>query len=296
MLDAAARISTVRDMLRYAVKIFDGAGLCYGHGTHHARDEAAYLILHALRLPPDRLNPFLDRTLSEKEKQTIFKLLRQRTHKKIPAAYLTREAWLGDFRFYVDKRAIVPRSFIAELLREKLAPWIKRPQQIKTALDLCTGSGCLAILLAHAFPQAAIDASDVSAEALRVARRNINAYHLKNRIRLIKSDLFETLRGQRYDLMVANPPYVNARSMRALPEEYRHEPRVALAGGKDGLHLVRRIIRAAAEYLNTNGLLLVEIGHNRKALESAFPKLEFTWPTISAGDEFVFLLKYDQLT
>ena len=295
MPDDAARIFTVRDMLRYAVKGFDEAGLYYGHGTHNARDEAGYLILHALRLPLNKLQLNLVRRLDEKEKQVILALLQQRIKKRIPAAYLTKEAWLGDFRFYVDQRAIVPRSFIAELLREKLFPWITHPRKIKTALDLGTGSGCLAILMAHAFPNAEIDASDISSAALQVARRNVGDYQLKSKIHLVKSDLFGALRGRRYDLILANPPYVNAQSMRALPKEYRHEPRIALAGGREGLHLVRRILQTASRHLNPNGLLIVEIGHNRKALERAFSKLEFTWLDTSAGDEYVFLLRREQL-
>ena len=293
--DAAARIFTVRDMLRYAVKGFDKAGLYYGHGTHHARDEAAYLILHALRQPPGELQPNLSRRLDEKEKKVILVFLQQRIEKRVPAAYLTREAWLGDYRFYVDERVIVPRSFIAELLREKLRPWIARPHKIGAALDLCTGSGCLAVLMAHTFPNAEIDASDVSSAALQVARRNIADYKLSNRVHPVKSDLFKALRGRRYDLILANPPYVNTRSMRTLPKEYRHEPRIALAGGYDGLDLVRRILQTASRHLNPNGLLIVEIGHNRKALELAFPKLEFTWLNTSAGDEYVFLLRQKQL-
>ncbi|MGH8742703.1 MAG: 50S ribosomal protein L3 N(5)-glutamine methyltransferase [Burkholderiales bacterium] len=293
--DAAARIITVRDMLRYAVKSFDKAGLYYGHGTHHARDEAAYLILHALRQPPGELQPNLSRRLDEKEKKVISVYLQQRIKKRVPAAYLTREAWLGDYRFYVDERVIVPRSFIAELLREKLHPWITHPHKIGAALDLCTGSGCLAVLMARIFPNAEIDASDVSSAVLQVARRNIADYKLSNRVHPVKSDLFNALRGRRYDLILANPPYVNTRSMRTLPKEYRHEPRIALAGGYDGLDLVRRILQAASRHLNPNGLLIVEIGHNRKALEHAFPKMELTWLNTSAGDEYVFLLRRKQL-
>jgi ribosomal protein L3 glutamine methyltransferase len=189
----------------------------------------------------------------------------------------------------------VPRSFIAELLREKLSPWVIDPDKVSSALDLCTGSGCLAILMAHVFPSAKIDASDLSSGALQVARRNVGDYKLKNRIRLVKSDLFAALRGRRYDLIVANPPYVNSQSMRMLPREFWSEPRLALAGGEDGLKLVRRILRVAVTHLNKGGLVIVEIGHNRKALEEAFPKLEFCWLETSAGDEYVFLLRREQL-
>ena len=291
-----ARLRTTRDLLRFAVNQFKQAGLSFGHGTHNARDEAAYLILHTLQLPFDQLEPFLDTPLNRKQITAVLNILRQRVTKKIPASYLTHEAWLGDLRFYVDQRVIVPRSFIAELLRTRLKPWIKDASTLTAALDLCTGSGCLAILMAHVFPNAVIDACDISRSALTVARRNISDYGLENRIKLIRSDLFKAIRGRRYDLIVANPPYVKAQAMRILPEEYRHEPQLALNGGKDGLDYVRRILQSAAGYLHKTGLLVVEIGHNRKTLERAFPKTEFIWPETSAGDEYVFLLKHHQLS
>ncbi len=291
-----ARLRTVHDLLRFAANRFNQAGLSFGHGTHNARDEAAYLILHTLQLPLDQLEPFLDVPLTRKQITAVLKVLRQRVEKKIPAAYLTHEAWLGDLRFYIDQRAIVPRSFIAELLRARLRPWIKEANAITAALDLCTGSGCLAILMAQVFPNAAIDAIDISREALAVARRNVADYGLENRINLIQSDLFKALRGRRYDLIVANPPYVSAQAMRTLPAEFRHEPQLALDGGKDGLAYVRPILQSAARHLRKNGLLVVEIGHNRKTLERVFPKTEFTWPDTSAGDEHIFLLKHHQLS
>ena len=290
-----AGLRTVRDLLRFALNQFNQAGLSFGHGTHNSRDEAAYLILHTLQLPLDQLELFLDTPLTRKQITAVLDILRQRVTKKIPAAYLTHEAWLGNLRFYVDQRVIVPRSFIAELLRTRLKPWIKDADSITAALDLCTGSGCLAILMAHVFPNAVIDACDISRSALAVARRNVSDYGLEDRIKLIRSDLFKALRGHRYDLIVANPPYVNARAMRTLPAEYRHEPQLALDGGNDGLAYVRPILHSAAGYLHKTGLLVVEIGHNRNTLERAFPKTEFTWPDTSAGDEYVFLLKHHQL-
>jgi ribosomal protein L3 glutamine methyltransferase len=291
-----ARLRTARDLLRFAVNQFKQAGLSFGHGTHNARDEAAYLILHTLRLPLYQLEPVLDTPLTHKQITAVLNILRKRVTKKIPAAYLTHEAWLGDLRFYVDQRVIVPRSFIAELLRTRLKPWIKDVNSITAALDLCTGSGCLAILMAHVFPNAVIDACDVSRSALTVAKRNISDYGLENRIKLIRSDLFKAMRGRRYDLIVANPPYVKAQAMRTLPKEYRHEPQLALDGGKDGLDYVRRILQSATGYLHKTGLLVVEIGHNRETLERAFPKTEFIWPETSAGDEYVFLIKHHQLS
>ncbi len=238
----------------------------------------------------------MDIPLTRKQITAVLHIIRQRAIKKIPAAYLTHEAWMGDLRLYVDQRVIVPRSFITELLRSKLKPWIKDPDAITKVLDLCTGSGCLAILMAQVFPNAVIDASDISRGALAVARRNVSDYGLEDRVNLIRSDLFGELRGHRYDLIVANPPYVNAQAMRTLPAEYRHEPRLALAGGNDGLEYVRSILYSAAKHLRKTGVLVVEIGHNRKILERAFPKTEFIWLDTSAGDEYVFLLQHHQLS
>jgi ribosomal protein L3 glutamine methyltransferase len=285
---------TLRDWLRDAVTRFNEAGLSFGHGTTNARDEAAYLILHTLKLPLDRLDPFLDKTLSAEETDAVGRVLRQRIEQRVPAAYLTREAWLGDHRFYVDERVIVPRSYIAELLREELSPWVKDPESVATALDLCTGSGCLAILLAQAFPSTRVDATELSADALEVAGKNVSAYGLEKRIRLVQGDLFAGLPGP-YQIIVSNPPYVNADSMATLPPEYRAEPQLALAGGKDGLDIVRRILTAAGALLDQDGLLVVEIGHNRESLERAFPRLPFTWLETSGGDGLVFLLTGSQL-
>ena len=293
---STARLRTVRDVVRFAVNRFNREGLSFGHGTHNARDEAAYLVLHALRLPVDRLEPILDRSLTRKQLAAALRVLRQRVERKIPAAYITHEAWLGEFRFYVDQRVIVPRSFIAELLRTKLKPWVRSARAVTTALDLCTGSGCLAILMAHVFPNAAIDACDISRAALVVARRNVSDYGLGDRINLVRSNLFESLRKRRYHLIVANPPYVNAQAMRTLPTEYHYEPRFALDGGKDGLDYVRPILQSEAEHLRETGLLVMEIGHNRAILERAFPKLAFTWVNTSAGNSSVFLLDRNELS
>ena len=293
--EAKAQLQTLRDLLRFAVSRFNDAGLFFGHGSASAYDEAVYLILHTLHLPLDQLDPFLDARLTTAEREQVLSMIERRTVEKIPAAYLTKEAWLGDFHFYVDERVIIPRSFIAELLRDQLAPWIEEPDDIHSALDLCTGSACLAILLAHAFPNAAIDAADISTEALQVAQKNVRDYNLEDRINVIQSDLFAGLTGQCYDLVISNPPYVSATSMAALPEEYRHEPRNALASGEDGLEATRAILGNAAKHLTDQGLLVVEIGHNRKTLEHAFPHTPFTWLETSAGDEFVFLLKRNQL-
>lgn len=286
---------TLRDFLRYAVSRFNAAGLHFGHGSDNAWDEAAYLILHTLHLPLDRLEPFLDARLLEGERDALIEIIRRRAEERLPAAYLTHEAWLGDYRFHVDERVIVPRSFIAELLREQLAPWIQDPWAVRNVLDLCTGSGCLAILAAEAFPEAGVDAVDLSPDALAVARRNVDDYGLQQRIRLIESDAFAALEGCRYDLIISNPPYVNAESVAALPAEYLHEPEMALGSGEDGLDFTRVILREAKRHLAPGGLLVVEIGHNRDALEDAFPALPFTWLETSAGDEYVFMLRAEEL-
>ncbi len=293
--EAKTQLSTVRDLLRFAVSRFNEAKLYFGHGTHNAYDEAAYLILHSLHLPLDTLEPFLDARLTSGELETVLHILERRVKERIPSAYLTHEAWLGDFRFYVDERVIVPRSFIAELLRDQLSPWVEDPETVTSALDLCTGSGCLAILMAHAFPNADIDAADISPDALEVARRNVTDYGLEEHIRLVQSDLFSNLGEQRYDVIISNPPYVNAQSVEALPPEYRHEPELALGSGEDGLDATRVILREAPRHLNPGGILVVEIGHNRAAVETAFPDLSFNWLETSAGDEYVFLLEREQL-
>jgi len=291
MFDAAAReFSTPRDWLRFAVSRFNEAGLAYGHGSVNAYDEAAYLILHTLRLPLDQLEPFLDAHLLPEETARLAKILRRRVEQRIHAAYLTGEAWLQGYRFRVDERVIVPRSFLAPMILAQFEPWLDAPEQITTALDLCTGSGCLAILTALAFPAAKVDAVDLSPDALAVAHDNVGDYGLNDRVRLLQSDLFSQLNSQKYDLIVANPPYVNAESMAILPPEYRHEPGMALGSGDDGLAATRIILREAPKHLNPGGLLAVEIGHNREALEIAFPDIEFTWPVLEGGEDTLFLV------
>ena len=297
MTDRAAitELCTVRDFIRYAVSRFSAAGLAFGHGSVDAWDEAVYLTLHTLSLPLDRLEPFLDARLLPGEREALLEIYRRRIQDRLPAAYLTHEAWLGEHRFYVDERVIVPRSFIAELLHEGLAPWIDDPHAVSSALDMCTGSGCLAILAALAFPEARVDAADLSSEALEVATRNVSDYRLNDRIELVRSDAFAALGGRRYDVIISNPPYVDAESVAALPPEYLHEPVMALGSGNDGLDFTRTLLRDARRHLNPGGLLIVEIGHNRAALEAAFPQLPFIWLDTAAGDEYVFLLHAEDL-
>ena len=293
--DCANELHTVRDWLRFTVSAFNEAKLSFGHGSANAYDEAAYLILHTLHLPLDTLDPFLDARLIADEKKVLLELLKQRIDERIPVAYLTHEAWLGEFSFYVDERVIVPRSFIAELIREQFTPWIDETKTVTHVLDLCTGSSCLAILATHAFPDAIVDAVDISPAALEVAQRNVSDYGLEDRINLIKSDIFSNLAGKQYDVIISNPPYVDALSMTALPPEYRHEPQLALGSGADGLDATRKILKHAANHLNKNGLLVVEIGHNRLTLETAYPNLPFTWLEVAAGNEFVFMLRREDL-
>ncbi len=292
---AQLELRTVRDMLRFAVSRFTAAGLFFGHGSDNAWDEAVYLVLHALHLPRDVLQPYVDARLTSNERAAVLAVIKRRIDERLPAAYLTREAWLGDDRFYVDERVIVPRSHIAELLREQLGPWVEDPWAISSVLDLCTGSGCLAILAAQAFPEARVDAVDLSPDALTVARRNVDDYALAARVSLIESNAFAGLAGNVYDLIISNPPYVNAAAMAALPDEYRREPSLALASGDDGLDFTRIIMAEAAAHLKPDGLLVVEIGNNREALEAAFPEMPFTWLDTSAGDENVFLLRREDL-
>jgi ribosomal protein L3 glutamine methyltransferase len=288
--------STPRDLLRYAVTRFNTGKLFFGHGSSNAFDEAAYLILHTLKLPLDKLDPFLDARLLPHEVGAVLKVIERRATERLPAAYITNEAWLGGYRFYVDQRVIVPRSFIAELIPEQFSPWIGNPESVTHILELCTGSGCLPIMLADAFPNAQIDAVDISADALAVARRNVEDYKLQDRIALIESDLYAEVPKKKYDVIVANPPYVNAGSMDKLPEEYRREPQIALAGGADGMDLVRKIVAGAAQRLTGKGILMLEVGNERAHAEAAFPELELTWLSTSAGDDMVFLLTADQLS
>ena len=277
--------ASLRDLVAGVERKLRAARLHYGHGTENARDEAAYLVLRGLRLA---FETPADTALTPSQVARVERLAERRVRERIPVAYLLREAWLDDCPFYVDERVIIPRSHIAELLAAKLQPWLRSaPRRV---LDLCTGSGCLAILAARAFPRAEVDAADLSRGALAVARRNVATYGLQGRVRLVRSDLFASLLRARYDLIVTNPPYVTRASMRALPREYRHEPGMALAGGADGLDLVRRIIEEAPARLTPRGLLVCEIGSNRKALERAYPRLPFVWPGTVAGAGQVFLL------
>ena len=307
---ALNELITIRDWIRFAVSQFEASDIFYGHGTDNAYDEAVWLIMSALHLPMDTLNNFLDARLTTSERNKLAGFIEQRITKHTPTAYLVKEAWLQGLKFYVDERVLIPRSFIAELLNHdsissdssisslsawELSPWIEYPEMVESAADICTGSGCLGILLASAFPNAAVDVIDISQDAIDVANINIENYGLQEQITAIKSDMFAALKGKKYDVIISNPPYVDAPSMAALPAEYQNEPQLALGSGVAGLDHTHTILREAANYLNDEGILIVEIGHNREALEAAYPNLVFNWLEVSSGNEFVFLLTREQL-
>lgn len=288
-------LATLGEAVDMAEQALDAAGLAFGHGMANAFDEAVYLVLHTLKLPLDELESVRDHALTVDQQKAIAAIIDRRVRERVPAAYLTHEAWLGPHCFYVDERVIVPRSFIAELLDDELSPWIDSADGVTSVLDLCTGSGCLAIVAALTFPHAQVDAVDLSTDALDVARRNIDEYALPGRVTPILSDMFAALQGRRYDLIISNPPYVTRKSMAALPDEYHREPAMALTSGDDGLDHVRIILRNAATYLKPGGLLVVEAGFNCDGVEAAFPRVPFTWAEVSAGDDIVFLLTREEL-
>ncbi|MFA7668670.1 MAG: 50S ribosomal protein L3 N(5)-glutamine methyltransferase [Burkholderiaceae bacterium] len=293
---ALRELQTLRDLLRYAMSRFHAAGLSFGHGSDNAWDEAVYLLLHTLSLPPENLEPFLDARVLTDERQRFLHLLAQRCEERVPAAYLTGEAWLQGQRFLVDKRVIIPRSPIAELLAESLQPWVADPYDIGRVLDLCTGSGCLAILAAYAFPQAQVDAVDLSPDALDVARQNIALHGLEDRVHTLHSNLLDAIAAEgQYDLIICNPPYVNQASMDALPAEYLHEPQMALAGGGDGMDLVRRVLRDAPARMSPGGSLVLEIGHEYDHFATAFPQLEPVWLSTATTEDQILLLAREQL-
>ncbi len=288
-------LASLGHFVEYAEQLFTEADLYFGHGSFEVFDEAVYLVLSALKLPLDELDGVWNRRVSATERAAVLEIIHRRVDERIPAAYLTNEAFLGSHRFYVDERVIVPRSFIAELLHDELSPWVNDPDGVFSVLDLCTGSGCLAILAALTFPNASVDAADLSSDALDVAKRNVADYALAERITVKQSDLFAGLKLQQYDIVITNPPYVTAASMNVLPDEYHREPEMALASGVDGLDHVRVILRDAPQYLQPGGLLLVEVGFNREGMDAAFPHLPLTWLETSAGDGVVFLVTREEL-
>ncbi|MFN7834272.1 MAG: 50S ribosomal protein L3 N(5)-glutamine methyltransferase [Burkholderiaceae bacterium] len=293
--EAAERLVTVADWLRFSVSCMEEANVFFGHGSDNAHDEAVYLVQKALKLSVEHIEPYLNARLLPSEAHKLAAWLRRRVDDRMPTAYLAHEAWLQGQPFFIDERALVPRSFIAELLAEGLSPWVIDPDKVGSILDLCTGSACLAILAAQAFPQASIDAVDLSADALAVAEINIRTYRLSDRVRPICADLFDSPDLGTYDLIMCNPPYVNHASMERLPAEYRNEPALALDGGADGMDIIRRVLQGAKRLLNTDGFLIVELGNEQAHFLAAFPDLKVIWLSVSAGDNQVFLIERSAL-
>ncbi len=296
---AASQLETVRDFLRWALSSFAEAKIAHGHGTTSALDEAAFIILETLHLPVDDINPWLDARLLEPERRRLAELIRDRVILRKPAAYLMKRIYIRGIPFYVDERVIVPRSYIGELMMSELfageASLSGDPERVGAVLDLCTGSGCLAILAADAFPNADIDAVELSADALEVARINVDDHNLVNRINLLRGDLFDPVEGQTYDVIISNPPYVAEAEVEAFAPEYAHEPVMAHLGGEDGLDLVRRILAESAAHLNPGGGLLCEIGTGRGILEDEYPQLDFLWLDTEESEGEVFWITREAL-
>ncbi len=294
-----ADLTTIQDFIRWGTSRFTAADLYFGHGTDNARDEAMWLVAHALQLPSPLPAQFYPCHLTPSERAQVADLLKRRITERRPAAYLTGQAWFAGLEFAVDERVMIPRSPLAELIENQFAPW-RDPNQIEWVLDLCTGSGCIGLAIAAHLPDTMVDLVDLSAEALAVATINLqclaNAHDgLATRVEIIQSDLFAQLDGRRYDVIISNPPYVNAADLEALPPEYQHEPQLAFAAGEDGLDCVKQILQAAPEYLNDDGILLVEVGNSAAALEARFPDVPFTWLEFERGGSGVFLLYKHQL-
>ncbi|OPH13155.1 SAM-dependent methyltransferase [Azospirillum brasilense] len=298
--DAATELRTVRDLIRYGVSRFNEADLDYGHGTTNAHDEAVFMVLEGLSLPIDQLDPYVDARLTLAERRKVADLLHARVETRKPASYLLNKAYIQGIPFYVDERVIVPRSYIGEILFSDLIggddfTLVEDPTEVERVLDLCTGSGCLAILAAQIFPEAQVDAVDLSADALEVAKRNVADSGFEDRITLHHGDLFAPLKNRKYDVIITNPPYVDAEAMAALPPEFRHEPQMALASGEDGLDIVRRILKEAPKHLTPEGGLLCEFGTGREILEAEYPDLDFFWVETANSFGEVFWLTRDQL-
>lgn len=285
---------TIRDLIRFATSQFNEAGLYFGHGTDNAWDDASALVFHTLHLPHSLYANTIDTRITKEERVNILDLIDQRIKRRLPVPYLTKEAWFSGLSFYIDERVLIPRSPIAELIEKQFEPWIDA-EDVTHILDLCTGSGCIAIACAKAFSNAKVDASDISSDALTVAKINTLRHHVEEQVTLIHSDLFDTLPAAQYDIIVSNPPYVSAAEMSELPDEYQHEPQSGLAAGVDGLDFARRILKDAPAYLSPHGILVVEVGNSEAALADAYPNIPFTWLTFENGGGGVFVLTKEQL-
>jgi ribosomal protein L3 glutamine methyltransferase len=285
---------TVLALIERGARRLRRAGVFFGHGTDNARDESAALVLHALGLPHGGDRTIHARRVDSRGLQLVDELIARRIRERIPAVYLTGETGFAGLAFHVDRRVLIPRSPIAELIERRFAPWID-PGRVRRILDIGTGSGCIAIACAKALPRSRVDAADISPEALEVAAINVRRHRVGRRVRLVRSDHFSALRGERYDIIVANPPYVGRREMSGLPPEYRHEPQLALAAGRDGLDSVRVILRESLTHLNPGGLLVVEVGNTEAAVRRGYPRLPFLWLEFERGGGGVFLLTAEQL-
>ena len=287
--DICDELFTLRDYIRWGASEFTGAKLYFGHGTDNAWDESEQLVLHAINLTPPLAEEWLDARLTRVERARVVQNLRRRVDERIPAAYITGQAWFAGLPFIVDERVLVPRSPISELIQQQFSPWlVNEPTQI---LDLCTGSGCIGIACAYAFPNAEVQLSDISFDALEVAEENIQQHDLEERVFAMQSDLFANLVGQKFDLIVSNPPYVDADDLASMPPEYHAEPEIGLGSGDDGLDFTRRLLREASDYLNDDGVLIVEVGNSWVALEEAYPDMPFTWIEFERGGHGVFMLR-----
>jgi ribosomal protein L3 glutamine methyltransferase len=294
--EAASHLRTLRDFIRFAVTHMTHAKIAFGQGTDNAYDEAAYLMLHTLGLPIDQLDPFLDARLLPAERLQVLSVLSKRINERLPAAYITGEAWLQGYRFNVNPDVIIPRSPIAELIVSQLDTWVAEPQAIENVLDVCTGSGCLAILAALVLPNAHVDATDISPQALRVAKTNVDDYNLNTRLHLHHGSLLEPLPAQRlYNMIICNPPYVNDASMQSLPPEFMHEPSLALAGRQDGMRLIGELLNQCAKKLTPDGILFLEIGHERAHFDAAFSHLSPVWIDTLATQDQIMMLTAAQL-
>lgn len=290
-------LKTIRDLIRYAVSCFNQAELSFGHGNDNAWDEAVYLVLERLNLPLEQLTPYMDARVLESERKLVLDLIHQRAATRLPLAHLIGVAWLQGHRFLTDKRVFIPRSPIAKLIaQDELRPWVQDSEASMTMLNMCTGSGALAILMALAFPRTVIDAVDVSEYAVLLTQRNVAMYKLDDRINIIESNLFDKLSTKRsYDVIVCNPPYVTTESLRRLPDEYRHEPSLALHGGKDGMDIIRQFLSQASNYLNDEGFIILEIGFNKDNFHAAFPELDPIFLENEYDSNIVILLTKEQL-